>query len=251
MLKIFIALSTFNRKNITKLCLENLKEIIHKDKHSKLAIYDDASHKYDIEFLKKYSSHVLRFRTTGGIERSRARSFRDFEYIFKNFDLLYITDNDTIHDPDFLSVLREIYNLSAVNFEKKMPIGLFNSIFHSDPKNIIQNDNLLSIRKTCPGVSQCYDRSMVTKILDFLNKNPVYETLYGFDYHWPASLGVPFIQSNVSYVEHFARDKDEKGIHSDFNEDDPIKDFERDRAQSPTSYLQKIRMKIIDKILSA
>ena len=79
MLKIFVALSTFNRINITKMCLENLQEIINKDKFSKLAIYDDASVKYNVDFLKKYSSYVLRFRTTGGIERSRARSFRDFE----------------------------------------------------------------------------------------------------------------------------------------------------------------------------
>ena len=31
MRKILIALSTFNRKNITRLCLENLKEIVDKD----------------------------------------------------------------------------------------------------------------------------------------------------------------------------------------------------------------------------
>ena len=43
MLKIFIAISTFNRKNITKLCLENLEKIVAKDKNSKLVIYDDAS----------------------------------------------------------------------------------------------------------------------------------------------------------------------------------------------------------------
>ena len=90
---------------------------------------------------------------------------------------------------------------------------------------------------------------MVSKIVDFLNKNPVYETLYGFDYHWPASLSLPFLQSNISYLEHFARDRFEKGIHSDFSNDDPLKDFERDRAQNPTDYLKKIRMDIINNIL--
>ena len=33
-----------------------------------------------------------------GIERSRARSFRDFIHVYKDFDLYYMTDNDTIHD---------------------------------------------------------------------------------------------------------------------------------------------------------
>ena len=36
MLKIFIALSTFNRKKITKLCLENLSKIISDDGNSEL-----------------------------------------------------------------------------------------------------------------------------------------------------------------------------------------------------------------------
>ena len=50
MSKIFIALSTFNRKNITKLCLENLKNIVSKDGNSKLVIYDDASTNYGEDF---------------------------------------------------------------------------------------------------------------------------------------------------------------------------------------------------------
>ena len=53
MLKIFIALSTYNRKKITTLCLENLKKIIDNDGSTFLSIYDDASTTYDEKFLKK------------------------------------------------------------------------------------------------------------------------------------------------------------------------------------------------------
>lgn len=249
MKKVFIALSTYNRKKITTLCLENLKKIVDKDGHSKLAIYDDASTSYDEKFLKNYSDVVLRFSRNGGIERSRARSFRDFEYIYKEYDLFYMTDNDTIHDPDFLKILREIYDRSSKDSKNKLPIGLYNSAFHNNSKNIIHENDILSVRKTCPGVSQCFDRNMVSKIVDFINTNPVYETLYGFDYHWPSSLGVPFLQTKTSYLEHFARDKDEKGIHSTFTKEDPMKDLDRDRAISPTLYLEKVRKEIIDEIL--
>ena len=249
MQKILIALSTFNRKNITKLCLENLKQIVDKDKKSKLVIYDDASTNYGDEFLKQYSDNVLRFRVSGGVERSRARAFRDFIYIYKDFDLFYMTDNDTIHDPNFLEILRKLYESSSKKFDKKLPIGLYNSKFHNNPKNVIYENNILSVRKTCPGVSQCFDREMINKMLTFINKNPVYETLYGFDYHWPASLNVPFLQTQTSYLEHFARDKKEKGLHSTHTINDPRADFERDRAIHPTSYLKKIREKIIKKIL--
>ena len=123
MQKILIALSTFNRKNITKLCLENLKQIVDKDKKSKLVIYDDASTNYGDEFLKQYSDNVLRFRVSGGVERSRARAFRDFIYIYKDFDLFYMTDNDTIHDPDFLDILRKLYESSSKKFDKKLTIA--------------------------------------------------------------------------------------------------------------------------------
>ena len=247
MTKILIALATFNRRRITELCLNNLKEIIDND--VKLVIYDDASETYDETFLKKFSENVLRFRISGGVERSRARAFRDFEYIYKDFELLYITDNDTIHDPHFISVLRDLNTVSSVSYEKKMPMGFFNSVFHSSPNNIIKDDGEVSIRKTCPGVSQCYSRDMVTKIVNFLNQNPIFETAYGFDYFWPAQLQVPFVQTNMSYLEHFARDKNEGGIHSKVNNEDPRKDFERDRALNPTKYLIEIREKVIDLIL--
>ena len=145
MLKIFIALSTYNRKKITTLCLENLKNIIDNDGSTFLSIYDDASTTYDEKFLKKYSENVLRFRVNGGIERSRARAIRDFEHIYKNFDLFYMTDNDTIHDPTFLQTLRTIYETSSKNKQEKLPIGLFNSIFHNQPKNVIHDNDVISI----------------------------------------------------------------------------------------------------------
>jgi len=128
-------------------------------------------------------------------------------------------------------------------------MGLYNSKFHNDPKNVVYENNILSIRKTCPGVSQCFDRDMIQTMLKFIDENPVYETLYGFDYHWPASLNVPFLQTQTSYLEHFARDKEEKGLHSTFTIDDPKSDFERDRAILPTVYLKKIRNEIIQRIL--
>ena len=105
-------------------------------RNSELFIYDDASSTYDEKFLSKFSNNVLRFRVTGGIERSRARSIRDFEYIYKDFDLFYMTDNDTIHDPKFLDILRAIYNSSSDKIENKLPIGLYNSVFHKDLKTL-------------------------------------------------------------------------------------------------------------------
>ena len=90
--------------------------------------------------------------------------------------------------------------------KKKFPIGLFNSVFHNKSENIIEQNKDFSLRKTCPGVSQCYDRNMVEIMVNFLNHNPFFETIYGFDYYCH-QLKVPFIQSNTSFLEHFARDR--------------------------------------------
>ena len=56
MTKILVALSTFNRKVVTELCLNNLKEILDDD--IKLVIYDDASTTYDRKFLLNYTKGV-------------------------------------------------------------------------------------------------------------------------------------------------------------------------------------------------
>ena len=163
---------------------------------------------------------------------------RDFEYIYNEFDLFYMTDNDTIHDPEFLNILRSIYESSSEKIENKLPIGLFNSVFHNDPQNIIHENEVISIRKTCPGVSQCYDRPMVSKIIKFLNKNPFMKLFMALITTGQHHLISHFFKQKP-HILNILRDKTEKGIHSPFNSDDPVKDLERDRALNPTKYLKK------------
>ena len=105
-------------------------------------------------------------------------------YIYKDFDLYYMTDNDMIHDPNFLEVLRELYNTSSKKFEKKLPIGLYNSKFMMIQKILFMKIIFFQSEKHARGESM-FDREMVKRMLDFINKNPTYETLYGFDYHCP------------------------------------------------------------------
>ena len=54
-----------------------------------------------------------------------------------------------------------------------------------------------------------------------------------------------------SYVEHFARDRFEAGMHSSNSGISPeaLLDFERDRALNPTEYLLQVRPYIIKSIL--
>jgi len=251
-MKILIAVATYNRTNVTRNCLQNLQVI--RNPNCKLVIYDDCSTSYDKGYLEQYADEVVRFERNGGIERSRAKSFRDFVYRFTDYDLLYLTDNDTLHDPKFLEILSEIYKTQQAEFDNILPMGLFNSVFHSYHDNIITETKEFYISRTCPGVSQCYDRKMASKIVDALNTSPTLETTYGWDYLWPATLGLPFLVTKTSYVEHFARDLAESGMHSQnsgASKENFLKDFERDKALNPTPYLEMLRDDAINAILNS
>ncbi len=237
-LKILIALATWNRPNVTKLCLENLQKV--RGSNVAVMIYDDCSSAYDTSFLDPYCDGLLRFRLPGGIERSRARAFRDFVYRYSEYDVLYLTDNDTVHDPVFVEVIREFFAEQA-RYPFAHPIGLFRSVFHEKATKQ-QYENFL-VSKTCPGVSQAYNREMAEKIVHLLNTNPAMETVYGWDYLWPAALEVPFLITQKSYVEHLGRDLSEGGIHcpnTGSSESCFLNDYQRDKALEPTESLKLI-----------
>jgi len=240
-MKILIAVATWNRPNVTKLCLENLQEI--RGPNVAVMIYDDCSSAYDAKFLDPYCDGLLRFRLHGGIERSRARAFRDFVHRYSEFDILYLTDNDTIHDPRFIDVLSEFFT-EQKHYPFAHPVGLFRSVFHENA--IEQQFDRFVVSKTCPGISQAYNREMAEKIVHLLDTNPMMETLYGWDYHWPAVLDRPFLISNQSYVEHLGRDLHEGGLHcasSGHNFKNFVCDQKRDTAQIKSQNLHELTKK--------
>jgi hypothetical protein len=245
-LKTLIAVATWNRPNVTKLCLENLQGI--RGPNAAVMIYDDCSSAYDANFLNPYCDGLLRFRLHGGIERSRARAFRDFIHRYSEFDILYLTDNDTIHDPRFVDVLNEFFT-EQEHYPFAHPVGLFRSVFHENA--IEQQFEKFLVSKTCPGVSQAYNREMAEKIVRLLDTNPMMETVYGWDYHWPKALNQPFLISSNSYVEHFARDSNEGGLHSTvtgMTREDFLHDFQRDRSLYPTNDLIKLTKQTLGNI---
>ena len=111
-MRILVAVATYNRPRITELCLKNLSGICSKG-NAELTIYDDCSTDYGVAELAEYSPMVVVFPRRVGIEISRARAFRDFVHLHRSFDLLYLTDNDTLHDPEFLQVLQDIFSFQG------------------------------------------------------------------------------------------------------------------------------------------
>jgi len=249
-MKILIALSTYNRPIITQLCLENL-QAVRSDK-TKLIVYDDASTAYDKNFLLKYADEVVRFEQNIRIGHSRGRAIRDFVSKYLDYDLIYFTDNDTIHDPSFIDIIETIMD-SQKNYPEPRPLGLFHSKFQYNDQNVISETDQFVFQKIMPGVSHGYTREMAEIIVNALTSNPKLEfpPWFEWDYLYPSILNRPYILPKKSYLEHFARDRYEGGLHSTYSGLGPeaMADFDKDRALNPTDFLVNIRDSIINKIL--
>jgi hypothetical protein len=226
-MKLLIVVTTFNRRAITEL---SLFQTWHYKRGSTVIVYDDP------QWISEFADGVERAPQKMGIAKLRVQQFRDFQR--SDYDLLYFTDNDVIHDPLYVSRLRRFYSLPT---EMKLPVSLFNSTFHNHPENILKQIQEIQIRKTAPGVSQLYDRDMVDRILFGLKDSPELEGRYGWDYHLPALLRRPWIQSTTSYLEHFGVG----GMHNPDSKDNSEDGFERDRALNPTQFLADTREKVI------
>jgi hypothetical protein len=228
-MKLLIIVTTCNRRAITELSLAQTSRF---KRGATVLVYDDHSTEYNPDWISEFADGVERAPRKMGIAALRALQLREF--LRSGYELLYFTDNDVIHDPTYVLRLRRLYSLPT---EMKLPVSLFNSPFHSHPENVLKRIQDVEIRITAPGVSQLYDREMVDRMLSELKRTPELEGRYGWDYHLPALLKRPWIQSMTSYLEHFGAG----GMHNPDSKDG----FERDRALNPTQFLADVRDKVI------
>jgi tetratricopeptide (TPR) repeat protein len=219
---ILISVPVFNRKRVTRLSLAQIKR--YKTPSCFLQVYNDHSDEYDNTFLTPYADEVIRLPDKKGINALRWHQFRCF--LESDFDFIYMTDSDVIHDPEFISALDVLYETG----NRKLPVCLFNSAFHMEPRIILYRKNGVMLKGTAPGVSMFYDRTMVERILSMLKRHHDNEV---WDFAAVKYLGLPWITPETSYLEHYGTG----GIHNIDNE--------RDRAINPTEYLREKREPIL------
>lgn len=220
-LKILISVSAYNRKKITQLSLaQTMRYRTPSSCH--VQVYNDQSTEYGSAFLVPYADEVIQLPAKMGIHALRWHQFRKF--MDSDFDLLYLTDNDVIHDPQYIRVIEALYEIGS----RSLPVCLYNSIYHMQPETILCCRNGLMLKKTAPGISMLLDRKMVGKILSARDAAGEHQTL-SWDYAATEYLGLPWITPETSFLEHFGAG----GIHND--------DYNRDRALYPTPYLQERR----------
>ena len=222
---ILISVCVFNRKKITQLSLAQTKR--YKTSYCHLEVYNDHSTEYDNSFLEPYADEVIQLPAKMGIDNLRWYQFRKF--LETDFDFLYMTDNDIIHDPQYVPMLEALYEIG----NKRLPVCLYNSQFHMDPNIILFYKSGLILKETAPGFSMFYDRKMVDKIVAKIDKVGIDNRHISWDYKASSYLCLPYITPERSFLEHYGA-----GGKSNI-------DYERDRAINPTKYLQVRRESIL------
>ena len=246
MSKVLITVPVWNRKKITELSLKQLNK--YKGEGNELWVYNDWSSEYDNDWLEDKCDKVFKLPSSKkvvaknetnsngmGVQHLRWHQFREFSKQSK-FDYLYMTDNDTIHDPDFMDVMIKLHSKYITKSGIKLPVCLYNSVYHSQAQNNkFQNDEVM-LRITAPGVSMYYSKEMVDAIVEELDKQTE-DPIYAWDYRAQEWLKRPWITPKTSYVEHFGASPE--SMHT------PEGMWNRDRAVNPTEYLQDIREDVI------
>lgn len=217
MKNLLISVATYNRSAIVDLFLKNINSV---RKNSTLYIYDDCSKHINLSLLKENSDSLIVNSKNIGVHKTKWKQFRDF--LNSNFKYLYITDSDSLHDPNFLSVLESL--------PKENPISLYTSHVNKDV-----NCSKYFFRKYSGGISHFYTREMVKKIVSCLNRYG--EPSDGWDYKAIDFIGKPMLVTKISYVEHLGYG----GLHSGNN-------WNHDRAKNPTFFLVEERNKAIESL---
>jgi tetratricopeptide (TPR) repeat protein len=224
--KIMIVVSTFNRKKITALSLRQTKR--YSTPYCHLQVYDDHSTDYGNAFLSDYADEVIHLPHKMGIDKLRWFQFRKF--LETDFDYLYLTDNDVIHDPHYVDMLDQLYEKG----KSKMPVSLFHNIFMLQPRLLLNYKKGVFIKTSAPGASMYFDKKMVETIVSTSDSIGDKLDYLPWDNRAVACLRLPWITPELSYLEHFGAG----GLNSD--------NYERERSVNLTEYLQERREIILE-----
>ena len=226
-MKIQIHVPCFNRKAITAESLKTLRGAM--SSHDELVCWNDGSTEYDFPWLHPFSDHV-RNGPNVGVEKQRIMHLSEFWA--SDFDALYFTDNDCLHDPTSLAVairLQKEYQAALVClYNTDAHVRLVGNTLVDDP------DSEVIWRHYAPGVSYFLPRASVARIM------PCIRRITNFDWNIPDLLGGRCAISRVSYVDHIGAGglRHPAGAGLDGG----------DRALNPTDFLVAKRAEVVARL---
>lgn len=235
--RIYIAIPVHNRIEIARECVATIGDTLCEGGNSKhgdvLAVFDDASdaESHDLRGYDEYHrSPVCR-----GIEEMRKHHFTYFHHsVPKVFTHLYLCDSDSVHDPNWRSVL-----LGLQSKYGGAPICGYDTQSHRRlGGNVKEEHGDALIQCFAPGISYLLTREHVEKVVRWLDATP--NCNWAFDWQVPALLGYRFVISCPSVVEHIGWGGRHHPEGADWDGGD--------RAHNPTPAVAKLRAEIVGRL---
>ena len=172
------------------------------------------------------SHRVHRCPVKLGVDRLHWLILRDF-FEKTDYQFLYLTENDALHDSRFVERLAMLYDSS------RLPVCLYNSPVHEAQKWTLLRKEDYWLRRAGTGLSMLLTRPMVGKILAGL-RHDLENPELAWDLACCQQLGLPWAISAPSFVEHLGAG----GLHS--------VDYEGDRALAPSQELVEMRAALLE-----
>lgn len=217
---ILILVTTYNRPAITKYALTTLAKT--KRQASMWVIDDNSDLKKEDLIQWSGGSLVVKQEKNTGIDNLRFTWLSAaISYANKNnIRFIYHTDNDIVHDPNWLE---RLWDMSR---GREGIYSLFNSKYHDDRFSLEDQKDVI-IRRECPGASflhdvKCFPQDVADRYA-ILSKNKLPTS---WDFILRRIINTNVTVSKTSYAEHYGAD----GIHN--------QGF-TDRAINPTTWLRE------------
>lgn len=235
-MKLLIEVQVYNRKAITEITLNQLKE--HKQ-DADLRIINDFSTEYDNKWLSQFSDNVIQHEKKLTINKLKYRTFKNF--LDTEYTHLYMTDNDMYHDPEFMKFIKTYKS-------NNLPMTLYRSSFiHSFKDKVsryVKNYKDISLKQGLYGGASVFlTREHVQKICDSLPETEDIWDKMCEKIAWDSKIQSmidkrrAYLIPNRSLCEHFGVDgQNHKERNSDF-------------ALNPTDHIKEVSDEIWNRIL--
>lgn len=231
---IIIHFTTYNRKNITEVCLKQIKKY---KKNALLWVHDDESSEYDHAWLKQWADVVSSIKNpySDPNQRSTFAVLNSLHLVREyaretNYSHIYHSDNDVFHDKTFMDGLCHYWNTY------QLPVVLYTEANYGwkGPDKTIPHVPVLETFqdgfRSCGGQGPSW--LFPVEKVELMNKN-----LQG---SWDSSLN-PILGANFIFAKPALADQYiYNGVHADC--------LEHNFTLNPTKYLKRFRSFILKKI---
>jgi glycosyltransferase involved in cell wall biosynthesis len=200
-----IVVPTYNRLSYIKQMVESLIKCTLTGAH--VVFVDDKSDEETIEYLKTLEWDVV-FKPKNTLMLSSY--IMGFEYSKSKYPTItrFVTlDSDTIHKPNWLLKLRELYD------SQRPCVHCIATCFHTTNHRVLESHKTYKVKETIGGVNMMFDEYMYNKMKSIpLDKSRLWD--------YKLIEGVRLICTNPSYIQHIGS----QGLNS-YNNHDKAEDY--------------------------